>query len=162
LARSFTYDKEIIIFKPYHSNSNAVLFVVPVSLLQPCDFMYLEGIKCIPDIFANIDENTPLVRIWAFGPKDGKDWSNTQSNWADYGVPDYCNITFNNSLEYCFPKYIPINVLQNKKEGDQITLIVNNTPVVFELNQLHTRKGYNGAIENVINKLTKQYKEQYA
>lgn len=105
----------------------------------------------------NVPEDDYYVQIWCLTPNT----ENHGSNWNDHYemvMPE--NREDPEAEGECFPKYLPVSLFKDKKEGDSITIQTKWGRVELTLNQLNYRYRRFGRFEDVLKKLLEHIKDQ--
>ena len=129
------------------------LFIVPNTALSPSSYW---GQKAFDDLVSDHVEAVAktmnlrthdlsqdrMVQVWAHDDKS--------ENWSDHGHP----------IVRRFPSHLPAKWLVGLKEGDYLSIIVNNCKILLECRQQGFRYGRFGTFEQVLNKVNKDYVPQ--
>ena len=136
------------------------IFIVPNQVMRLGSFMtpewYMERLRRLTGIQMNYGDN--VIQVWVT--------SKTCDNWCDQymGFQSCCGIepeeekeriTRDHRLMGYFPKFFPVKLFENKKEGDILTLYCKelDITILLECNQLDHRYRKFGRFEEVYEKL---------
>ena len=98
------------------------------------------------------------VQVWIHRPAEGND-----SNWTDHGIPEEFKGIFKypEDIRAYAPRVLPLNLLKEKKEGDEMVVAETDEYIVtMKFQQLNYRYQRFGTFETVIEFLITRFSEE--